>query len=166
MWLIFGSKEKTERVPNGRVVERVCESCHERAMFYERQATTTLQFYFFDVLDYGKRTVMACGACGTLFATDELARAELGAEPAQPSLSEIEQATSTLKGLVRKAGARISDEARQLFGDEPLPQPSTQPASASSASEVIAGFQDPLTSDEEAMEAKFRELERKFRIGD
>ena len=45
-------------------------------MFYERRAVSTVQLYFLDVADYRSRLVMACGACGALFGTDDKAGQE------------------------------------------------------------------------------------------
>ena len=76
MWIVLGTKEKSERVPNGRRFESQCQACGEVAMFYERRVNSTLQLYFLDIVDYGSRLVMACGACGTLYATGDAAQAQ------------------------------------------------------------------------------------------
>ena len=82
MWLVIGTREKTERVPNGRQVERHCSECGEVAMFYERRAVSTLQLYFLNVVDYRSRIVMACGACGALRSDSEERR------PAEPQATD------------------------------------------------------------------------------
>lgn len=71
MWIIFGTKAKTELVPGGAREERVCERCGEDTLFYERRLVNTFDLYFIDVFDYGAQRVMACGACGTLYRTDD-----------------------------------------------------------------------------------------------
>ena len=58
MWLVIGTKEKTERVPNGRQAERHYSECGEVAVFYERRAVSSLQLYFLNVVDYRSRIVM------------------------------------------------------------------------------------------------------------
>jgi hypothetical protein len=153
MWIVFGNKEKTERVPGGSVVQRHCEQCGETAMFYERQAVSTFQIYFIDILDYGKRTVMACGACGALYATDEVRAAEM-----KPSLSPVESTIGSIKNAARAAQARISSEASKLISK---PGPS---AAEKAPSEDT--FEDPLAEEDRATEARFQELERKYRIGE
>lgn len=71
VWIVIGNRTKTERVPGGARVDRDCPACGEHATFYERRAVRTFRLYFLDVFDYDTQRVMACGACGTLFATDE-----------------------------------------------------------------------------------------------
>jgi hypothetical protein len=141
----------TERVPNGKRVERHCDSCGETAMFYERQASTKFSLYFIELLEYGKRRVMACGACGELYATDELGPAEVSAPEKVLSAAE-------------KAGAQIGAAAKDAFGklrsridefrSEELP-PRREPAEATT---------DPLADDENELEAKFRDLEKRYRV--
>jgi hypothetical protein len=72
MWIVFGTGEKTTRVPGGAKVERHCEQCGELASFYEKEIIATFRLYFIDVFDYGRHRVMACGCCGACYATDEL----------------------------------------------------------------------------------------------
>lgn len=149
MWIVFGNKEKTERVPGGAAVQRHCDQCGETAMFYERKATSVFQIYFIDVVDYGARTVMACGACGALYATDEVSK---------PSLSPVESTLGSIKTAAKAAQARISSEAAKLM-DRPPPAPTT-------AAPAADDFDDPLAEDDRATEARFQELERKYRIGE
>lgn len=157
MWILFGNKHTTERVPNGARVERHCQSCGETAMFYERTSSTKFSLYFIELLEYGKRRVMACGACGELYATDELGDASQasGAERAM--------------GAAEKAGAQISAAAKDAFGklsavakngleqlrvsDEASPRPREVDAS-----------DDPLADEQNELEAKFRDLEKRYRI--
>lgn len=149
MWIVFGNKEKTERVSGGAVVQRHCDQCGETAMFYERKATSVFQVYFIDVVDYGSRTVMACGACGALYATDEVNK---------PSLSPVESTLDSIKTAAKAAQARISSEAAKLM-DRP-------PPAANPAAPPAEDFDDPLAEDDRATEARFQELERKYRIGE
>ena len=115
MWILFGNKMTTERVPNG------------------------------------KRRVMACGACGELYATDELGAAE-------PSTPE------KVMGAAEKAGAQIGAAAKDAFGklksglaelrSEHIPPSPREPEATD----------DPLADEENEMERKFRELETKYRV--
>jgi hypothetical protein len=157
MWLVLGTKEHTERVPNGRQVERLCSECHETAMFYERRATSTIQLYFIDVVDYRSRTVMACGACGALYATDD-------AEARQPTPLEkftgaAEQVGSSIASGAARAFEKVSDAARgALHSDTPEARRPARPTTTD----------DPLADEDAALEARFEELEKnaaRVRIG-
>lgn len=157
MWLVLGTKEKSERVPNGRKFESRCQACGEVAMFYERRMTSTFQLYFLDVVDYGSRLVMACGACGTLYATND-------GENAQPDM--IAKATKTAGeiGTAIASGAtqavgKLTGAARNLLGTGTTP-----PARSASRGDEDAVDDDPLRADDDAMEARFRELETRVRI--
>ena len=131
-------------------------------MFYERRATSTLQLYFLDVVDYGSRLVMACGACGTLYATGDAAHAE-------PSMIMKASKTAGQVGSAIATGAtrvvdRVSDAARDLLGSgrsSPAPQRSDE---REREREEEAMADDPLREDDEALEARFKELEKRVRI--
>ena len=122
-------------------------------MFYERRTTSTLQLYFLDIVDYGSRLVMACGACGTLYATGDAAKAE-------PNMIEKATKTASNVGSAIAAGAtravdRLSGAARGLLSDEPR---------APAARDDDATHDDPLREDDDALEARFKELEKRVRI--
>lgn len=153
MWIVLGTKEKSERVPNGRRFESQCQACGEVAMFYERRATSTLQLYFLDVVDYGTRLVMACGACGTLYATGDAAKAE-------PNMIAKATKTASNVGSAIAAGAtravdRLAGAARGLMSDE---------RAAPARRDVESMHDDPLRDDDDALEARFKELEKRVRI--
>ncbi len=119
-WIILGHRTKTERVPDGLVVERRCTSCGERATFYERKAVRTFRLYFVDVFDYDAQRVMACGACGALYATDE--HGEPSTETASGWRGAFATAAGQVKGAAQKAGEAIapvweqaSENARELL---------------------------------------------------
>ncbi|AKU94037.1 hypothetical protein AKJ09_00701 [Labilithrix luteola] len=157
MWVVIGTKEKTERVPGGRQVERHCSECGETAMFYERRATSTLQLYFLNVYEFKSRHVMACGACGALYATDEVSSPadETKGEGIDAFVATAERVGGALASGATKALNRVQAAAREAFsGGEHLPARAAPPAD------------DPLAEDDEALEARFRELERKIRIAD
>jgi hypothetical protein len=155
MWIVLGTKEKSERVPNGKRFESQCQACGEVAMFYERRMTSTLQLYFLDIVDYGSRLVMACGACGTLYATGDAAHAE-------PSMIAKATKTAGQVGSAIATGAtravdRVSGAAREL-----LSPGTSKPNDVSNAEEVMSD--DPLREDDDALEARFRDLEKRVRI--
>ena len=157
MWIVLGTKEKSERVPNGRRFETQCQACGEVAMFYERRATSTLQLYFIDIVDYGSHLVMACGACGTLYATGDAAHA-------QPNMITKASKTAGQIGSAIATGAtravdRISGAARDLISGTPAPS-----AAAKSSRDDEDAYVDPLKEDDDALEARFENLEKRVRI--
>lgn len=120
VWIVIGNRTKTERVPNGLSVERRCPSCSEVATFYERRAIRTFRLYFLDVFDYDEQRVMACGACGTLYATDEHGRPS--AETAEGWRQALDRAADSVTGAVGRAGEAVgplwkqaSENARGLY---------------------------------------------------
>ena len=158
MWIVLGTKEKSERVPNGRRFETQCQACGEVAMFYERRATSTLQLYFIDIVDYGSHLVMACGACGTLYATGDAARAE-------PNMITKASKTAGQIGSAIASGAtravdRISGAARDLISGG---SGSSAPTANASREDEDA-YVDPLKEDDDALEARFENLEKRVRI--
>lgn len=129
-------------------------------MFYERHAVSTLQLYFLDVVDYASRTVMACGACGTLYATDEVgARAPTAFETFTGTAEHVGSAIAS--GLTR-AIDRVTDVARGAVRSAPA-----VPASPRLA--VPEATDDPLADEDAALEARFKELDTRharIRISD
>ncbi len=154
MWFIIGTKDKTDRVPNGRKLECRCSQCGEVAMFYERRAVSTVQFYFLDVADYRSRLVMACGACGALFGTDDKVSQEVTAlESFTGAAGEI--GSSLLSGA-RRAFQRVSDSAHAALESRP-----TAPRAPAREPEAT---DDPLADEDAALEARFAELETRTRV--
>ena len=159
MWLVIGTKEKTERVPNGRRVERRCSQCGEVAMFYERRAISTFQVYFLDLVDYASRAVMVCGACGTLYATDD-------AGPPEPSTLDA------ITGAAEQVGSRIASGAsRTIERIGSAARGALRPSAAEPSPPPPGGgaTDDPLADDDAALEARFQALEKRgarVRIGD
>ena len=122
VWVIIGHRTRTERVEGGLAVERECASCGEIATFYERRAVRTFRLYFLDVFDYDKQRVMACGACGALYATDEHGRPD--EETAEGWQSALSSAAGSLTDAANKAGAALKpmlaqagENARDMFED-------------------------------------------------
>lgn len=122
VWIVIGNRTKTERVPDGLAVERRCPACGEVATFYERRAVRTFRLYFLDVFDYDEQRVMACGACGTLYATDE--HGPPSEETAAGWRDALDRAADSVTGAVGKAGQALgpiveqaSGNARELYED-------------------------------------------------
>lgn len=146
MWIVFGSRVKTSRVPGGAKVDRHCEQCDEFATFYEKEVTATFRLYFVDVFDYKRHRVMACGCCGACYATDELGM------PTSPSLSE----GPSVVGYLERAAGAVESGLASLFSEE-------RPAARAPSREEKAPppSEDEIDPLEDPMEARFRELERK-----
>lgn len=116
MWIIFGTKAKTELVPGGAREEGVCQSCGEEVIFYERRLKKTFDLYFIDLLDYEAHRVMACGACGTLYRTDE---APSGVKLASGLQQAVDGVGSTVSRALRRAAGAIEpvlDDASRSLG--------------------------------------------------
>jgi hypothetical protein len=172
MWIIAGTKENTRRVPGGAKLERHCPSCGETTMFYEKEMTDTFRLYFIDVYDISKQRVMACGACGAHYATDEVG-ATSGAGAAARSGADAPVRTETLGDRVERGvqstGARVGSflertadslesGLNELLGGKPRAPFRVKPQAPD--------LDDPLADDplDDPNEAKFRELERKAGI--
>ncbi len=158
MWIVFGNKRTTERVPNGARVERHCQSCGETSMFYERTSSTKFSLYFIELLEYGKRRVMACGACGELYATDELGDATQQQSGAERALGAAEKAGAQIGAAAKDAFGKLSAAAKNGFdqlrvSEDPAPRPRTTEPS-----------EDPLADEQNELEAKFQDLEKRYRI--
>ncbi|RZO64310.1 MAG: zinc-ribbon domain-containing protein [Sandaracinaceae bacterium] len=122
VWIVLGRRTKTERIPGGVTVERRCTSCGETATFYERRAKRTFTLYFLEVFDYDEQRVMACGACGTLYATDE--HGAPTAETAAGWQSALEDAASSVSTAAKNAGRALGpwleqakENVRELYDD-------------------------------------------------
>src|SRR5271170_3174918 len=106
MWIVFGTGDKTKRVVGGAKVSRHCDQCGESTTFYEKEILSTFRLYFIDVLDYGRQRVMACGGCGTCYATDELGEAD------RPEGRGLDRLGEGVEQAARKAG-RFLDRASE-----------------------------------------------------
>jgi hypothetical protein len=121
-------------------------------MFYERVASTKFSLYFIELLEYGKRRVMACGACGELYATDELGPAEVSAP--EKVMSAAEKAGAQIGAAAKDAFGKIRSRIDEFRSEELPPTPERRPEATD----------DPLADDENALEAKFRDLEKRYRV--
>ena len=122
-------------------------------MFYERRAVSTVQLYFLDVADYRSRLVMACGACGALFGTDDKAGQE--ATALDSFTGAAGQIGSSIMSGARRAFQRVSASAHAAL--EPRPSTPRAPARPEATD-------DPLADDDAALEARFAELETRARV--
>ena len=90
-WVVLGLKRATERVEGGAQLVRRCDGCHEETTFYEKEIKSTFRLYFIDVFDFNRDRVMACGACGAAFVTDELASKPRPQAPAESFGEQLER---------------------------------------------------------------------------
>lgn len=173
MWIILGNKAQTRRVPDGRKLERHCTSCGETAMFYEREVSTSFRLYFVSLFNYETQRVMACGACGAHFATDELGRPMVSDTP------EDQRQKGTVLGSVKEALRRAGNRLQDATGtrvdgdvaarDQPVERPprsSIQPAAERVSPAGGHGngdeFIDPLADEDDDLKARFAALERRL----
>jgi hypothetical protein len=150
MWVILGSKVDTRRVPGGRKVERACTACGETAMFYEREVSKSFRLYFVDLFNYETQRVMACGACGAHYATDEL-----GAPTGDPQRGTV---FGGVRDALRRAGNALTDATgtpREVRDAEAVEEPKQLAAPDEE-------LPDPLAADDDELEAKFAALEKKL----
>ena len=122
VWIIIGRRTRTERLEGGLEVERECESCGERAVFYECKTVRTFRLHMIDVFDHETHRVMACGACGALYATDEHGSPE--AKSAADWRRALSSAAEQVSGAVQKAGDALapaweqaSENAKELYDE-------------------------------------------------
>jgi hypothetical protein len=187
MWIILGNKVRSERVPNGRKAEHHCGACGETAVFYERQVTESFQLYFINVFNYQTQRAMACGACGALYATDELGAPREAASAQQGTVfGALQSAMDSIGHAIDRAGDAIEKGVREVVSDvraeppapprrapaaPPYAQPPSPPAPVASAqpspprppAPADIPLDDPLAEEDRALEARFAELERKAR---
>ncbi len=159
MWIFLGTKDTAERVPNGRRVERHCPQCGETAMFYERRVTSSVELYWIKIVDYRTRHVMACGACGALFAADDGVPTEPTTTPERIAVA-AEKAGSAVAAGAKSAFARVQEAVKSQFGEHDGNSAHRDEARR----EEPRATSDPLADDEAALEAKFKDLEKKYRV--
>jgi transcription elongation factor Elf1 len=129
MWLFVGTGEDFKPVPGGQKIERDCDRCGQRTMFYEREVTQTVKVYFVKVFAHSPRNVMACGACGASFATGESAA----------SFRDVQQGTvvGAVGDLADKAKAAIDDGKIEEVGAKAL---ESAKESLDSAKDTVIGW--------------------------
>jgi hypothetical protein len=170
MWIVFGTADKTKRVVGGAKIERHCDHCGERTTFYEKEILSTFRLYFIDVFDYRRQRVMACGGCGTCYATDELGGADGREGTGLDRVGDgVEQAARKAGRFLGRASEAVESRLSSLLSDRSSPEPAP-PADAheeGGRSEAVRGATDEQAALDEALdplEARFQELERKVRV--
>jgi hypothetical protein len=153
MWIVFGTKDASRRVPNGATVTRHCDACGETAVFYEKDKTSTFRLYFIDVFDYKKSRVMECGACGASYGTDELGDTDWTAA-AQEKLKKGGQA---IERFASAAESTITNLAAKAVNRPPPVR------SADRSTQRERPRQDDLSEDDLAALDELDDLEMKFR---
>jgi hypothetical protein len=154
MWIVFGTKQKTRRVPGGARIDRRCEQCGETATFYEKEVAATVQVYFLDLFDYRRHRVMSCGCCGACYATDELG---VPGEAGAGSLREgLEQAARRAGNYLERAASAVEAGISGLLSDRhgAPRRGDAQELRPDDGDEDEDPLADPL-------EERFRELEKK-----
>lgn len=114
MWLFIGTGEKLEAVAGGRELERVCEKCQRKTMFYERKVTQRVSVYFLDLFAHSPRHIMACGACGAGFAVDHLEQDGFMDAQRGTALGLLGTVAGKARSAIEERG--LSDEAAR-FGE-------------------------------------------------
>lgn len=104
-FLMFGSKGKARRVPNGRCETRRCPECNKTCSFRECLVQTSYTAYHFLELWNSESTQFCCDGCGALMALE-------GTLP--PELSAREQAQLEARAAKQAAAAKQEAERRQL----------------------------------------------------
>jgi hypothetical protein len=156
MWIVFGTKEASRRVPNGAQVTRHCDACGETSVFYEKDHTSTFRLYFIDIFDYKKSRVMECGACGAHYATDELGSHE---EPWSTTLEKkLHQGGEAIGKFATSVGEKITDLSASLVNRPPPRRVEKTPERARPHA-----ADDDLSDDDKAALEELDELEMKFR---
>jgi hypothetical protein len=157
MWIVFGTDQKTQRVPGGARVDRRCESCGETATFYEKEITATFQLYFINLFDYRRHRVMSCGCCGACYATDELG-APARREDDIDSIGEgIERAARRAGGYLERAADVVESGISSLLSSGERARIAERRV-IDEEERREEDDDDPLA---DPLEKRFRELEKK-----
>lgn len=104
-FLLFGSKGKARRVPDGQFEKRRCPECGKTTVFRECLVEKTFTAYHFLDLWSSESTQFACDACGSLMALDKTLA---------PELSEREQSQQRALEAKQAAIAAKQDELERL----------------------------------------------------
>jgi hypothetical protein len=99
-FVMFGTKGKARRVPDGLVETRHCPECDKTTTFHECEVETTFTAYHFIDLWSSKATQFACAACGSRMPLDKTS---------EPALSPRERAAAV--AAQAKAAAVAAKEA-------------------------------------------------------
>lgn len=97
-FLMFGSKGKARRVPDGQFEKRRCPECGKTTVFRECVVEKTYTAYHFVNLWSSESTKFCCDACGAVMDLDATQAPELSArEQAQLEALETKQAAIAAK---------------------------------------------------------------------
>lgn len=125
-FLMFGSKGKARRVPDGQFEKRRCPECGKTTVFRECVVEKTYTAYHFVNLWSSESTKFCCDACGAMMDLDATQPPELTArEQAQLEAMEAKQAAITakqaeLERLQAKQAAESRKQAREKSVDDEL----------------------------------------------
>ncbi len=155
MWIVFGTKDASRRVPNGAQVTRHCDSCGETSVFYEKDRTSTFRLYFIDVFDYKKSRVMECGACGAHYATDELGSGDV--DWATTVEKKLHAGGEAIGKFASAVGDKLTDLSAKVVDRAPPRRDKKPPIEGEKA-----GLDD-LSEDDKAALEELDEMEMKFR---
>src|SRR5690349_8140268 len=87
-------------------------------MFYERRVARSFTLYFIPVFDVESERVLACGACGALFRTDEHGMADALTRSAwSDALTTAGEGARNALGQAAEALAPAAANATRLAGD-------------------------------------------------
>jgi hypothetical protein len=125
-FLLFGSKGKARRVPDGQFEKRRCPECGKTTVFRECVVEKTYTAYHFVNLWSSESTKFCCDACGSVMDLDETEAPELSArEQARLEALETKQAAiaakqAELEQLQAKQAAQTRKDARDKALDDEL----------------------------------------------
>lgn len=114
-FLMFGSKGKARRVPDGQFEKRRCPECGKTTVFRECVVEKTYTAYHFVNLWSSESTKFCCDACGSVMDLDATLAPELTArEQAQLEAMEAKQAAVAAKQAeLERLQARQAVESRE-----------------------------------------------------
>jgi hypothetical protein len=120
VFVLFGRKAKTRKVPDGRREKRRCPACDATATFVEHEKKSSYSLYFVELFDDSER-VFVCGACGEAMSFDatgapvftERERAKL----AKAAEKEAARARTALESA-RKAREAALERQERAIDDE------------------------------------------------
>lgn len=114
-FLMFGSKGKARRVPDGQFEKRRCPECGKTTVFRECVVEKTYTAYHFVDLWSSESTQFACDACGSLMDLDETLPAELSEreQAQQKALEDKQAAIEAKRARLEQLEARRSAEQRE-----------------------------------------------------
>jgi hypothetical protein len=125
-FLMFGSKGKARRVPDGQFEKRRCPECDKTTVFRECVVEKTYTAYHFVNLWSSESTKFCCDACDSVMDLDATLAPELSArEQAKLEALETKQAAivakqAELERLQAKQAAQARKDTRDKAVDDEL----------------------------------------------